>query len=262
MRVLIVTFDAPLYVAKYIGHIINLNPSRFCGVIAVSNSKSFLSNIKDQWNFLGFQLFIYRSFQYLIYKTLALICWIIPIKPFFSISRWASYFKISFQFIKDINSEHALKSVKSLKPDIILSVASPQKFGENLIKLAQYGCFNVHSSLLPNYRGINALFWALLNNEKKTGVTVHKIDNNFDSGPIWDQKEFTIEQKDSLHNLYEKAIATGTSLVKDFLDSAEKNNFELKFKDNPQSGSSYYSRPNREDRINLYKMGKKIYPRL
>ena len=81
-----------------------------------------------------------------------------------------------------------------------MSVAGNQIFRAALLEVAHKGCLNVHSALLPRYRGLMPTFWVLKNGEKETGVSVFLVDKGIDSGPIVVQKRVPITT-DRLENL-------------------------------------------------------------
>ena len=93
--------------------------------------------------------------------------------------------------------------------DLIISIASLEIFNDNILDLPKYGCINYHTSLLPKYRGRQPLFWALYNNEVKTGITIHKMDKNIDKGEIILQEIIKIDPSDSLEDLYKKTVSIG-----------------------------------------------------
>ena len=63
-----------------------------------------------------------------------------------------------------------------------------------MLKSTKYGAFNVHSSLLPKYKGLMPTFWVLKNEEKETGVTLYKLTQGIDNGPIISKREFEIKK--------------------------------------------------------------------
>ncbi len=70
------------------------------------------------------------------------------------------------------------------QPDMALVFTFPYKIPESILSIPRHGFFNFHGSLLPDYSGSHPLFWQIKNQEPYTGVTVHKMDEGFDSGPI------------------------------------------------------------------------------
>ncbi len=84
-------------------------------------------------------------------------------------------------------SELSLKAtqwVENISPDIILVFTFGYKIPKVLLDIPRLGAYNIHFSLLPKYRGIAPLFWQIRNGDLKGGITIHKMDAGFDSGPV------------------------------------------------------------------------------
>ena len=80
--------------------------------------------------------------------------------------------------------EKFIAELRELKPDLIVVVAYGQILPQAILDLPQHGCLNVHTSLLPKYRGAAPIQWAIANGETETGVTIMKMDAGLDTGPI------------------------------------------------------------------------------
>lgn len=93
---------------------------------------------------------------------------------------------------ESINSPRSLEKIISYKPDLLISIQGNEIFKEGIINLAPKGCLNLHTALLPKYRGLMPTFWVLKNRERKTGVSVFFVDKGIDSGPILVQREVEI----------------------------------------------------------------------
>jgi methionyl-tRNA formyltransferase len=104
---------------------------------------------------------------------------------------------------------------------------------------------NFHASLLPNYRGKHPVLWALRNNEKWSGLTVHVMDPGIDTGDIIYQMKVRTRQDDTVVSLYERIIDSSEVLVGKLIAGAVQNN--LPRKSQPEHGGSYYSSTTRED---------------
>jgi len=84
-----------------------------------------------------------------------------------------------------VNSDIALQDFQKFAPDLIISIRFGQIFKSPLIKLAELGVINLHSGLLPNFRGVLASFWAILNGQKNLNATLHFVpDAGIDTGDI------------------------------------------------------------------------------
>src|SRR5437899_10863216 len=89
-----------------------------------------------------------------------------------------------------------LERLKQLKPDLVVVVAYGQILPQALLDLPRFGCLNVHTSLLPKYRGAAPIQWALLHGDAETGVTIMKMDAGLDTGPILSMKRIAIGPED------------------------------------------------------------------
>lgn len=105
------------------------------------------------------------------------------------------------------------------KPDIIITCAYGQIIPKELLEYPKYGCINVHGSLLPKLRGGAPIHHAIINGEKKTGITIMYMDRKMDSGDIISQREVEILESDNLDSLYEKLSIVGAELLMDTLPS-------------------------------------------
>ncbi len=91
-----------------------------------------------------------------------------------------------------INKRRSLDAIRALSPDVLVSIGGNEIFRRPLIDLAPKGCLNLHSALLPKYRGLLPSFWVLRFRERYTGVSVFFVDDGIDTGPILVQKRIEI----------------------------------------------------------------------
>jgi len=96
---------------------------------------------------------------------------------------------------KQINDEESVNTIKQFQPDLLVSILGNQIFKEPIINLAPKGCINLHTALLPKYRGLMPTFWVMKNDEEYTGVSVFFVDEGIDSGPIIVQEKIKIENR-------------------------------------------------------------------
>jgi methionyl-tRNA formyltransferase len=93
--------------------------------------------------------------------------------------------RIPFVMVDPQNVANSLKGwLNKCKPDVVFVITFPYKIPEEVLRIPKYGFFNWHTGLLPNYRGADPIFWQIANQEEVGGVTVHKMDADFDTGPI------------------------------------------------------------------------------
>ena len=100
--------------------------------------------------------------------------------------------------------------------------------------------FNFHFSLLPKYRGCHTNFFQIYNGEKFSGVTLHKIDNGIDTGPIIDKLNFTINKNSNAYNNYKILMKTSVKLLKKNFKKILCSKYKIR-KQSPSKGT-YYSR--------------------
>ena len=110
-------------------------------------------------------------------------------------------------------SETFLRDLRALRPDLIAVAAYGQLLPVSLLELPPFGCVNVHTSLLPKYRGAAPIQWAILNGEAETGVTIMKMDAGLDTGPILSQTATPILVEDNAQSLHDRLAALGAELL-------------------------------------------------
>ncbi|MEG0033346.1 MAG: methionyl-tRNA formyltransferase [Mucinivorans sp.] len=105
-----------------------------------------------------------------------------------------------------------LDDLSSFNADLFVVVAF-RMLPEAVFAMPKYGTFNLHASLLPDYKGAAPINWAIINGEKQTGVTTFFIDRQIDSGEIIEQRSVEISDDDNVGSLHDKLKTTGSELV-------------------------------------------------
>ncbi len=118
----------------------------------------------------------------------------------------------------NINSAEFIKSVEQLNPDLIVVVNFSQILKQQIIGIPKKGCINTHASLLPDYRGRAPLNWAIINGEKRVGVTVHYIETGIDTGDIIIQAPVVVEEDDYIENVLMKVTSIYPDVVNNAVD--------------------------------------------
>jgi methionyl-tRNA formyltransferase len=121
----------------------------------------------------------------------------------------------------NLKSEEFLNQLKNLNGNLQIVVAF-RMLPKAVWQLPEYGTFNLHASLLPNYRGAAPINWAIINGETKTGVSTFFIDEKIDTGNIILQKEVAIGDDETLGELHDKLMEVGSSLVVKTVQQIEK----------------------------------------
>lgn len=108
--------------------------------------------------------------------------------------------------------------LRALAPDVMITCAYGQILSQEILDIAPLGVLNVHGSVLPKYRGSAPIQRALINGDKKTGVTIMKTDIGMDTGAILSMEELEINGDDYVGDLYEKLSCVGADLLIKTLD--------------------------------------------
>lgn len=104
-------------------------------------------------------------------------------------------------------------ALRELSPDVMVVVAYGQILRQEVLDLPRLGCVNVHSSLLPRWRGAAPIQWAILAGDQKTGVSTMKLVQKLDAGDILLQKETQITQEDTAGTLHDRLAQLGAELI-------------------------------------------------
>ena len=118
-------------------------------------------------------------------------------------------------------SREGVEDLKSLAPDIMVTAAYGQILSDEVLAIAKHGIINIHASLLPKYRGAAPIQWAIINGEKKTGVTIMQTAHGVDTGDIILQEEIGIGAKETSAMLFERLSVLGAECVVKALELIE-----------------------------------------
>ena len=134
----------------------------------------------------------------------------------------------------NLKDEYFLNELKDLNANLQVVVAF-RMLPKAVWQMPELGTFNLHASLLPQYRGAAPINWAIINNEEKTGVTTFFIDEKIDTGSIIANKEVAIENDENAETLHDKLMQKGSELVLETLNLIENGNANPK--PQPESGN-------------------------
>ncbi|MEI8290445.1 MAG: methionyl-tRNA formyltransferase [Verrucomicrobiota bacterium] len=135
--------------------------------------------------------------------------------------------------------------LRELKPDLIVVIAYGQILPQSLLDLPRYGCLNVHTSLLPKYRGAAPIQWAIADGNTETGVTVMKMDAGLDTGPLVATRRTPILTTDDSQTLHDRLARLGAELLSETI-AAYVAGIILP-QPQPAEGSSYAAKIKKED---------------
>ena len=122
----------------------------------------------------------------------------------------------------DINSATSMSQIRYQKPDLLVVVAYGQLLKKSLLELPERGCWNVHASLLPKYRGASPIAAAIRDRQRTTGVTIMQMNEGLDTGDILGKVATRIRPHETTGILHDRLAGKAAPLLLDLLDRAEK----------------------------------------
>ena len=260
MKFVLVTQNAPIYLPIFLDRFFTLmreTDHRCLGIVVLSASPhGFFREVTYRWSLYGPVDFLRMSLK---------ITGEMIRSHFFALGKGACHstanvirkHDLTVIQIASINKDDFIDRITKSEANLLISIASPQVFRSRLLKAPPRGCINYHSALLPRYRGIQPLFWALLNEENEVGVTVHEMDRELDNGPILVQRRISVDPGDSLDALYNKTFSVGPEAMIEALDILERDNPARI--ENPESEATYFGFPQPKDLRLFRKRGKKLF---
>jgi len=138
---------------------------------------------------------------------------------------------------ENLNNDEEYNFIKSLSADIAIVVAYGKLIPKNILKTTKLGFINIHASLLPKWRGAAPIQRAIMNGDKKTGVSIMKIEEKLDSGPVLASKELVLDQNAIFDEIQKKLSLMGSDLLIESLKNIE--NGMAKFISQVHSNATY-----------------------
>lgn len=123
-----------------------------------------------------------------------------------------------------LRDEAFLEALRELRPDLGIVIAF-RMLPEVVWAMPRLGTFNLHASLLPEYRGAAPINWAIINGEERTGVTTFLLNHEIDKGAIIEQQAVDILPEDNIGSLYDKLMMIGAELVTRTVDKVATGDF-------------------------------------
>lgn len=159
--------------------------------------------------------------------------------------------KIEFYQTDSINNdENLFKKIQDYKVDVLLVFAFSQFLSKRYLEVAKYHAYNIHTSLLPKYRGASPIQFAILNGDTQTGICIQKMAKKMDAGDIVLKKECPIYEYETTPLLYERLKLLAGTLMGEFIDELlVKNKNSSTFMVQEESGVSFAPEIKKEDGV-------------
>ncbi|MCM4158778.1 methionyl-tRNA formyltransferase [Antarcticibacterium flavum] len=166
-----------------------------------------------------------------------------------TLNNYAEKYSIDYFLCANVNSESSIKKIKSYDCDLLVSMSFNQIFRQEIIDLTPGKIINCHAGKLPFFRGRNVLNWALINDEKEFGITVHYVDAGIDTGDIILQRTFPISDTDNYNSLLQIAYKECANILYDSLQMFVENKVKRIPQKNIHSVGMYCGRRGKGDEI-------------
>lgn len=127
----------------------------------------------------------------------------------------------------NINLADAIKFLNNFNAELFIVIAYGQILSREVLAIPKILPINIHASLLPKYRGAAPINWALIKGEKKTGVTLIKMTQDLDAGPVIFQRSIDIAETDTAITLEDKLSKLAAELILESLTAIKQNNYRL-----------------------------------
>lgn len=248
LRIVFVTPEEPSVMPIFFERVIPELREEIAAVAVVSpiyKKSSWTGQAKKFIDSFGVREFAVEVAEYAYYKAADVVRRLVPVGRHRSVKSIARHHGLRLLTPADVNAKEFLDELRQLGPDLVVSVSCPQIFKEELLDLPRLGCVNLHSALLPDYRGMLPTFWVLAKGEEQTGVTIHHMNAGIDGGGIILQREVSISAEETLHSLMRKCKGVAAELTIETIGSFRRGSVPAA--PNPPDDGSYFSFPTRED---------------
>lgn len=157
-----------------------------------------------------------------------------------------------------IREKEEYEKVFALKPDLIVTAAFGQILPKELLEYPQYGCINVHASLLPELRGGAPIHYSIIQGKEKTGVTIMYMVEKLDAGDMLSKVEVTIEERDHVGSLHDKLSVAGANLLAETVPALIEGKITPEKQDESKATFAWNIKREQEE-IKWEKTGEEIY---
>ncbi len=147
----------------------------------------------------------------------------------------AKHNKIPITVTKSVKSPEKIEQIREINPDLIVVMGWRTIIPNEVLEVPRFGTVAAHEALLPKYRGFAPINWAIINGERKTGVTLFYLDDGMDSGDIVGQKRILIDQNETAQQIYLKTTKASIELLMENLDALKKGSAPRTKQDNSKA---------------------------
>jgi len=152
-----------------------------------------------------------------------------------AVSAWALDAGLGLTRTENANGAEVVGALREMKAECLVVIAFGQKLSEELLGVAKFGGINLHSSLLPKYRGAAPINWAVINGDAEAGVTVITVTSVMDGGEILTRASVPVGASETAGELHDRLAELGAPLLPEVLDGLEAGRVEREAQDKLQA---------------------------
>jgi methionyl-tRNA formyltransferase len=249
LRILFVTQDDPFYVFRFFEVFLSEYPHAEFEILGITIGRAFRESRRDtarrMFNFFGLRDFIRITTRFARASLEGR-----------SIERLAKRQGVSVLSTPSVNSPEYVRRVRELPVDVLVSVAAPEIFQDDLLSAPRLGAVNIHSGRLPKYRGMMPVFWQMLSREGHATITVHEMVRELDAGRVLATRDYPLRKEDSLDRVMTETKREGARLMIEVL--REMRTGHAQPRPLPTDDRSYFSFPTREKVAEFRRLGHRL----
>jgi methionyl-tRNA formyltransferase len=222
----------------------------------VVQGKGLLGSLGHVLRRAGPEFFLQKSLETVEYKAIVTLWRLLGrSRQQLSVAEVAREHGVPVIESSDVNRPETSHWIEALSPSLIASVYLNQRIGRDLLRLPGCRTINIHPALLPRHRGLFPYFWVLADSETETGVTVHYVEEKFDTGAILVQERLAVTPADTIQSLSYRSAQVGGPLLVRAVDAVAAGAPGV-----PQSApdASYHSWPTHAAYVRFRRAGRKF----
>lgn len=200
----------------------------------------------------GWQFVLYTTLNIVVFKPFVYIFDIVNsllgrTKKQSTLRQLCKRHNIQLLYTREVKASDVVETIKFHKPDLGLVAYFDHVISQEIIDIPTYGILNIHSALLPFYRGPFPALWPVVLGEQKGGVTIHFINNQLDEGEILFQQSIDYMESESILNMEARFILIGMRYIPKVIEGIIHNTLTKE----PQNQGNYYGFPTKRDLMKL-----------
>jgi hypothetical protein len=255
MNIFVLTQEDAFYIPRLLDHLLERRPDVLG--IGIVPGELRRGHARRYLRLMGVRDFVVQGANLAMHRALGLIGRLMPLGRSYSVADAARRHALRWELVPNVNAPAFIESLKHRQVDLIVSVACPQKFKDDILSVARHGAINIHGALLPDYQGLLPSFWVLANGETETGVTVHYMDADIDCGDIILQRRVDIRPDDTVHSLVRRSkIDVGKHLLVEAIEAIDAGRVQRQPMD--PARARYFSFPDDAARREFRRRGRRF----